>query len=73
MGVKFSQLIKLKLDIIKKDSPFDIELDLPHTENVRKFSIANRSEKPKTVYIYTDEGLIEGSPFTSYSAAHVYI
>nr|CAA35846.1 unnamed protein product [Podospora anserina] len=57
-------------DIIKKDSPFDIELDIPHTENVRKFSIANRSEKPKTVYIYTNEGLIEGSPFTSYSAAH---
>lgn len=57
-------------DIIKKDSPFDIELDIPHTENARKFGIANRSEKPKTVYIYTDEGLIEGSPFTSYSVAH---
>lgn len=71
-------------DIIKKDSPpspspsfvergFDIELDLPHTENVRRFSIANKSEKPKTVYIYTDEGLLEGSPFPSYSAAHIYI
>jgi len=57
-------------DILKKDAPFDIELDLPHTKNVRKFSIANRSENPKTVYIYTNEGLIEGSPFTSYSAAH---
>lgn len=57
-------------DIIKKDSPFDIELDLSYTENARKFRIANRSEKPKTVYIYTDEGLIEGSPFTSYSTAH---
>lgn len=57
-------------DIIKKDSPFDIKLDLPHTENVRKFSIANRSENPKIVYIYTNEGLIEGSPFTSFSAAH---
>ncbi len=60
-------------DIIKKDSPFNIELDLPHTENVRRFSIANKSEKPKTVYIYTDEGLLEGSPFPSYSAAHIYI
>jgi hypothetical protein len=57
-------------DIIKKDPPFDIKLDLPHTENVRNFSIANRSENPKTVYIYTDEGMIEGSPFTSFSAAH---
>ena len=26
-------------DIIKKDSPFDIKLDLPHTENVRKFNM----------------------------------
>ena len=57
-------------DIIKKDSPFDIKLDLPHTENVRKFSIANRSENPKIVYIYTNEGLMEGSPFPSFSAAH---
>ena len=57
-------------DIIKKDSPFDIKLDLPHTENVRKFSIANRSENPKIVYIYTNEDMIEGSPFISFSAAH---
>jgi len=57
-------------DILKKDPPFDIKLDLPHTENVRKFSISNRSENPKTVYIYTDEGMIEGSPFISFSAAH---
>jgi hypothetical protein len=57
-------------DIIKKDSPFDIKLDLPHTENVRKFSIANRSENPKIVYIYTNECLMEGSPFPSFSAAH---
>ena len=57
-------------DIIKKDSPFDISLDIPHAENVRKFSIANRSENPKIVYIYTDEGMIEGSPFTSFSSAH---
>lgn len=57
-------------DILKKDSPFDIKLDLPHAENVRKFSIANRSENPKIVYIYTNEGIIEGSPFISFSAAH---
>ena len=37
---------------------------------VRNFSIVNRSENPKTVYIYTDEGMIKGSPFISFSAAH---
>ena len=57
-------------DILKKDSPFDIKLYLPHTENVRKFSIANRSENPRIVYIYTKKGLMEGSPFPSFSAAH---
>lgn len=66
--------IGLKFDaILKKGSfapPFDIKLDLPHTENVRKFSIANRSENPKIVYIYTNEGIVEGSPFTSFSMAH---
>ena len=30
----------------------------------------NKSENPKIVYIYTDEGMIEGSPFVSFSAAH---
>lgn len=57
-------------DIIKKDPLFDIKLDLSHTENVRKFSITNRSANPKVVYIYTNEGMIEGSPFISFSAAH---
>lgn len=57
-------------DILKKDPLFDIKLDLPHTENVRKFSIANRSANPKVVYIYTNEGMIEGSPFITFSAAH---
>jgi hypothetical protein len=57
-------------DIIKKDPPFDIKLDFPHTQNVRKFSIANKSENPKTVYIYTNEGILEGSPFISFSTAH---
>lgn len=48
--------------IVKKDSPFDIKLDLSHIENVRKFSMANRPENPKTVYIYTNEGILKGSP-----------
>ena len=57
-------------DIMKKDSPFDIKLDLPHTENVRKFSILNRSINPKIVYIYENENMVQGSPFISYSKAH---
>lgn len=35
-----------------------------------KFRIANKSEKPRIVYIYTNEGLVEGSPFASFSLAH---
>lgn len=57
-------------NILKKDSPFDVKLNIPHANNVRKLSLANRSENPKTVYIYTDEGMIKGSPFTSFSSAH---
>ena len=67
---RIDNINKIFEDIIKKDSPFDIKLYIPHTENVRKFSIANRSENPKIVYIYTNEGMVEGSPFTSFSAAH---
>jgi len=59
-------------DIVKKDPPFDIKLDLLHTQNVREFSIANSActKKPKIVYIYTNEGLLKGSPFISFSEAH---
>jgi hypothetical protein len=60
-------------DIIKKDPPFDIKLDLLHTQNVRKFSAANRSKKPNIVYIYTNEGILKGSPFISFSAARLYM
>lgn len=56
--------------IFKKDPPFDVKLKIPHVDNVRKFSITNRSEKPKIVYIYTNEGIVKGSPFASFSAAH---
>ena len=56
--------------IMKKDPLFNINLYEPHIENVRKFSKINKSENPKVVYIYTEEGLIEGSPFSSFSLAH---
>lgn len=57
-------------DIMLKDSPFDVKLNIPHTENVRKYSIANKSENPKTVYIYDDNKMVDGSPFASFSSAH---
>jgi hypothetical protein len=65
-----ANIVERYQDILKEDSPFDVKLNIPHAENVRKFSIANRSENPKTVYIYTEEGMIKGSPFTSFSSAH---
>ena len=57
-------------DIMRNDSPFDVKLNKPHTENVRKYSIANKSENPKIVYIYAENEMVKGSPFASYSAAH---
>lgn len=55
--------------IFEKDPPFGVKSNIPHSDNVRKFSIQNRSDNPKVVYIYTNEGMIEGSPFVSYSSA----
>lgn len=57
-------------DILQKDSLFNVKLNISHTENVPKYSIANRSENSKIVYIYDDNEIIEGSPFTSFSSAH---
>jgi hypothetical protein len=56
--------------ILAKDPPFDVQSNIPHIDNVRAFSIANRSEKPNIVYIYADGNLVKGSPFASYSSAH---
>jgi len=56
--------------ILALDPPFDVKSNRSHTDNVRAFSIANRSEKPNTVYIYADGNLVKGSPFASYSSAH---
>lgn len=56
--------------ILAKDPLFDVQANIPHVDHVRAISIANRSEKPNTVYIYEGKNMIKGSPFTSYSAAH---
>ena len=39
-------------------------------DNALKFRIANKSDKPRIVYIYTKKGLMDGSPFASFSLAH---
>ena len=62
-------IIKRSQIIFEKDPPFDVKSNIPHSDNVRKFSIQNRSDNPKVVYIYTNKGMIEGSPFVSYSSA----
>jgi hypothetical protein len=57
-------------DILMKDSPFNVNSNIPHSDNVRKYGILNRSKNPKTVYIYDEGKLINGSPFASFSEAH---
>jgi hypothetical protein len=56
--------------LLEKDPPFDVQANIPHVDNARKFRMANKSENPKTVYIYTSEGMIKSSPFASFSSAH---
>jgi hypothetical protein len=63
-------ILKRSKTIFEKDPPFDVKSNIRHSDNVRKFSIKNRSDNPKVVYIYTNEGIMEGSPFFSYSSAH---
>lgn len=58
--------------ILAKDSPFNVKANIPHTDNVRKFSIANRPVNPIIVYIYENNNMIKGSPFASYSAAQIF-
>lgn len=57
-------------NITKIEPPFNVTHFIPHVDNALKFRIANKSDKPRLVYIYTNEGLIEGSPFASFSLAH---
>ena len=52
------------------ESPFNVKDFIPHVDNALKFRIANKSDKPRIVFIYTNEGLMEGSPFASFSLAH---
>lgn len=63
--------IKERFENISKLEPvFNVKLFIPHVDNALKFRIANKSDKPRIVYIYTKKGLMEGSPFASFSLAH---
>ncbi|KAF2135172.1 uncharacterized protein K452DRAFT_330311 [Aplosporella prunicola CBS 121167] len=54
-------------DILLKDPPFDVSSNIPHLNNVRYYERLNKSESPKTVYIYENGNLIDGTPFASFS------
>jgi hypothetical protein len=56
--------------ILNIDPPFKDNLDKPHVDNVRKYRLENKSDLPKTIYIYENDELIKGSPFKSYVDAH---
>ena len=56
--------------ILAEDPPFNVKANIPHIDNVRKLSIANRSNNPKTVYIYENNNKVKSSPFSSLSGAH---
>lgn len=59
--------------ILAKDPPFNVESNIPHVDNVRVYSIANRAKRPNTIYLYEDGNLVKGSPFASYSATHKWL
>lgn len=56
--------------ILLVEPPFKVGDNIPHVDNVRKFRLDNKSILPKTIYIYDNEVLLKGSPFSSYSDAH---
>lgn len=61
-----------RLEAILSTTPsFKVKDSIPHINNVRAFSRLNGLNQQKTVYIYKNDKLISGSPFTSYLQAHL--
>lgn len=56
--------------ILLNKPPFNVEDFIPHIDNVRKFRLENKTDVPKTIYIYENGKLIKGAPFESFSSAH---
>lgn len=68
---KVIENINERFESISKLEPvFNVKLFIPHVDNVLKYRMENKSDKPRFVYIYTKKGLMEGSPFSSFSMAH---
>jgi hypothetical protein len=65
--IPFDDLIKRSNIILASNPPFNINLGKTHTELSQNYS---KSLVSKTVYIYKNNKLIEGSPFFSNSEAH---
>ena len=63
-------IIKRSLKIFATSPPFDLSLGKSHVEYAQAFSLAQRRLTPNIVYVYRNKELIEGSPFSTYSAAH---
>lgn len=64
------QLFKRSEEILSKSSPFDLSLGKTHVELAQAFSRTRRSLNPTIVYLYKDNKLVEGSPFSKYSDVH---
>jgi hypothetical protein len=65
-----SEIVERFKILLEQDPPFDIKANIPHVDNALSYRMANKSEKPKTVYIYTNGEIVKGSPFASFSHAH---
>lgn len=53
MSEIIDNIFKRSQTIFEKDPLFDVKSNILYSDNVRKFSIQNRSDNPKIVYIYT--------------------
>lgn len=70
INAKIADIFNRYQSLLLINLPFNIEEKIPHVDNVKKFTIKNKSNRPKTIYIYEDGKLVKGSPFNSNSSAH---
>lgn len=70
INIKYREILLIK-------PPFNIEECIPHVANVRNFKLGNNLTNSihsarliKTIFIYEEGKLIDGSPFVSFSSAH---
>jgi hypothetical protein len=67
----FINEIFIKSDkLFAQEPPFNISLNKTHLNFAQEISIQQRKLTPNIVFIYKNNELIQGSPFTSYSDAH---